>query len=310
MKDPTIYYGLHNLQRIISQEGAAGDPKQLSFSSSQLRENINYVIIITATNRFGGESYLPSTHRVKRVTKPLALTLQGPNVVDAQHDITFTVFVDICGDLDMTTSNLQFTWSLFPPIIDLSRFIGTTATIPKGYLQLANTYNISVEVSVTNDQSQWSDVTQAIRVKKMNLQAVISSSNLVVGDKTPFKLDGALSSDPSNAAGELQFLWSCTDRMTSSSSCFEDNLLINDQILTLPAGVLLPNMYLITLKVFKGIRSSESHTLVTIRQGELPVVYVIKRKTGRINPDERLIVEGYVSSRANVTLRWEVVTEK
>ncbi|XP_076330709.1 uncharacterized protein LOC143236318 [Tachypleus tridentatus] len=170
--DPTIYYDLHNLQKIVSQEGVAGDPKRLSFQVirdvtpelglevtgtvtveepiNPLRENLEYVIIITAINRFGGESYIPSTQRVRRVTKPLALTLLGPNIVDPQHDVTYTVSVDVCRELDMMTSNLQFTWSLFPPIIDLSGFTGITATVPKGYLQHANSYNVSVEGMLTD----------------------------------------------------------------------------------------------------------------------------------------------------------------
>ncbi|XP_076330712.1 uncharacterized protein LOC143236320 [Tachypleus tridentatus] len=308
--DPTIYFGLHELQRLISKQGTTHKTNVVTFSSDHLKENIGYVIIITATNRFGGESYLPSTHRVKRVTKPLALTLLGPNVIEARHDVTFTVIVDICGELDMTTSSLLFKWSIFPSIVDLSGFAGTTATIPKGYLQLDNSYNVSVKVYLNPDQSQWRDVTRPIRLKRMNLQAIISSSNLMVGNQTSFKLDGALSSDPSNAAGKLQLLWSCTEQMSSGSSCFGSSVLVNEKALTIPAGELLPNTYLITLQVFKGSRFAQSQTTVTVREGELPVVYIKKRKGGRINPTERVVIDGYVTSRANVTLRWDVMVER
>ncbi|XP_022255920.1 uncharacterized protein LOC111088913, partial [Limulus polyphemus] len=308
--DMTIYFGLHNLQRVISQQSPGGDPKLLSFPSEQLKEDIDYVVIMTATNRFGGESYLPSVHRIRRTNNPLALTIHGPTVVDAQRDVTFTVTVDICGEMNMTTSSLQFYWSIFPSLIDLSGFNGITATVPKGYLQLGSIYNISVTVSVSSDESKWSDASLTIGVKRTSLQAVISSSNLVVGDQTPFTLDGALSFDPSNAAGDLQLQWSCSDLVTTNTSCFGTSLLVSDQILTVPAGSLLTSTYFIKLQVSKDTRNAMSQTTVTIRQGKLPVVYIRKQKAGLINPNERLVVEGYITSRANVTIRWEVVVEK
>ncbi|XP_022255919.1 uncharacterized protein LOC111088912, partial [Limulus polyphemus] len=287
-----------------------GNTKPLSFSSSELKEDTDYVLVVSAENRFGIHSFLPSTHLVRRTTKPLGLTLRGPRVVEAERDVTFTVIVDICGDLDLTTSGLQFIWSISPQVVDLSGFSGNTAIVPKGYLQLGITYNLIVNVSVSNDESQWNALSQTLGVKKSNLQAVISSSYLVVGDQTSFKIDGALSFDPSNAAGDLQLLWSCTDQMTTNTSCFEASLLVNEQVLTVPAGSLPPKTYVITLKVSKGTRNTKSQTKVSVRRGQLPVVYIKKLKPDRINPSERLVVESYVTSGPNVTLRWEVVREK
>ncbi|XP_076332546.1 uncharacterized protein LOC143237318 [Tachypleus tridentatus] len=308
--DASIYFGLHDVQRKMSQQDSTGDPKRVTFSTDQLKEDIDYVVIITATNRFGGESYLPSIHRFRRTNKPLALTIQGPTVVDAQRDVTFTVIVGICEEMDMTTSTLQFIWSITPSVVDLSGFSGNTATVPKGNLQLGSAYTISVRVSVSSDESKWSNASVTTGVKRTSLQAVISSSHLVVGDQTPFTLDGALSFDPSNAAGDLQLLWSCSDLVTTNTSCFGTSQLVNDQILAVPARSLLPNTYFITLKVSKGDRYAETQTTVTIRQGELPVVYIKSKKAGRINPNERLVVEGFVTSRANVTIYWEVVVDK
>ncbi|XP_076330560.1 uncharacterized protein LOC143236161 [Tachypleus tridentatus] len=306
----TIYNGLHQLQTLISGKSNIGISKPLSFSSSLLKEDIDYVLVVSAENRFGIRNFLPSVHLLRRTTKPLALTVQGPRVVETQRDVTFTAIVDVCGDFDLTTSGLQFIWSISPQIVDLSGFSGNTVIVPKGYLRFGSTYNLTVNVSVSSDKSQWNALSHSLGVKKSNLQAVVSSSYLVVGDQTSFKLDGALSFDPSNGAGDLQLLWSCTDQMTTDTSCFEASMLVNEQILTVPAGLLPPKTYVITLRASKDTRNAESQTAVSVRRGELPVIFVKKLKPDRINPSERLIVESYVTSRPNVTLRWEVVRER
>ncbi|XP_076310746.1 uncharacterized protein LOC143225368 isoform X2 [Tachypleus tridentatus] len=308
--DPAVFYNLHSLQKEISQQSTVGDPKDITFSSDILAESAVYVVLVTATNRFGGESFLPSVHEVKRTTTPLALSLQGPTLVHPLCDVTFNVIVDVCGDLNASTTKLQFTWSISPATVDLTGLIGSRATIPEGVLRSGILYNISVTVSTVSSESQWNEVAQLFSVKRVNLQAVISISNLVVGDQTPFKLDGTLSYDPSFSSGQLQMLWSCTDESSSNTSCFGEDVLVNDQVLTVPQGMLQPNTYIITLEVSKDSKKDDSQATVVVRQGELPVIYVKKRKADRVNPTDKIIVDTYVTSRGNVTLQWEVVIEK
>ncbi|XP_013792043.1 polycystic kidney disease 1 like 1-like, partial [Limulus polyphemus] len=308
--DPAVFYNLHSLQKEISQQSTAGDPKDITFSSDNLAESAAYVVLVTATNRFGGESFFPSVHEVRRTTTPLALSLQGPTLVHPLCDVTFNVIVDVCGNVNASTTKLQFTWSISPAAVDVTGFIGSGAIIPKGLLQSGITYNISVTVSTISNESQWNVASQVFSVKRANLEAIISTSNLVVGDQTPFKLDGTLSYDPSDSTSQLQMLWSCKEESSLDTSCFGEDVLTSDQVLTVPPGALQPNTYSITLEVSKDSKKDDSQTTLIVRQGELPVIYIKKKKAGRVNPTEKIIVDAYVTSRGNVTLRWEVVIEK
>ncbi|XP_076336078.1 uncharacterized protein LOC143239121 [Tachypleus tridentatus] len=311
--DPSIYYDLHEIQQRISHASSSTTPRELSFSSNRLKENIDYVLIFTARNILGLATYFPTAHRIRRTTKPLALTLLGPALVDPHIDVTITVDVDICVDLDLTSSKLQFVWSTNSTDFTLAAFTGSSITVTSDQLSSGHPFIVSVTVSVNGSDTLWGDASRLFVTKKDTLKPWIDPENLVVGNETSyFSLEGTPCpyTDPSLAAErDFSFEWSCYHQM-STTSCFGEDISTSGETLIVPTGYLEPDRYNITFKVTRINSKAEKQVTVTVRQGNVPVVYVRRDKVGPVNPLKRLVVNAYVTSNIDVTIWWESVVEK
>ncbi|XP_022235014.1 uncharacterized protein LOC111083071, partial [Limulus polyphemus] len=310
--DPTIYFGLHVLELEISRQQNT-DPRLLSFSSNQLKDDIDYIIIFTARNRLGIETYLPTIHKVRRTTKPLALTLIGPKLVDSYDDVTFSVSVDVCADVNTATSEFQFTWSTDSTEFSLAAYSGSSVTITNEHLVGGKSYAISVSVSVNGSNALRGEASSSFYVKKPSLSPWIDPESLVVGDQTPyFVLEGTpyLNVDPTTATQENVLVeWSCSRQM-ASTSCFNTTVVTNENTLIVPSGLLEPESYNITFKATRSLFEAKAQSRVTVRPGNVPLVHVKRSEVGPVSPTERLVINGYITSDVYVKVWWEGVVEK
>ncbi|XP_022248009.1 uncharacterized protein LOC106464563, partial [Limulus polyphemus] len=280
---------------------------------SPLKENAEYVVLLTARNRLGAQTYIPTVHTVRRTSKSLALTLVGPTLVNPHSDVTFTVLIDVCASVNLTSSKLQFLWSTNSSDFSLAAFTGRSATVTSDQLTSGRPFVVSVTVSVNGSDILRGEVNRLFVIKKTSLRPWVDPETLVVGNETSyFLLKGTpyLYTNLNTLAMENILLdWSCHYQM-ANTSCLNENVTTNEQMLTIHAGMLKPNRYNITFKATRNTLGAEKQMNVIVLPGNVPVVYVKRSYVGPVSPTDRYVVNAYVTSDVDVRVWWECVVEK
>ena len=270
-----------------------------------------YKIVVTLTNFLGGVGSSSSNVLVVSKAVPVVSILgESLRSITRQSQLSLlaTASTTQCtadGTI-ISTSNLEFEWSISSNNIPLSQIVSSTKVktaykLPAYTLDAGKLYTIKVSVLYTLGMTASSASIQ-VYVGQSNLVAAVkggSSRGMLPNEE--LELDGSSSYDENLSPYEYPtflYSWECmTVAPTISFSCgltLTTSSLGEKVKLSAPADIAEESMYRIRLTISDKTRSSYTDVTVKILDAGQPKVTIVTSFTQRFNPTERLNVQGVV----------------
>jgi hypothetical protein len=267
----------------------------------------------------------------------LDVSIQGSSQVSIQRSqsISRTAFASLTmcsaqGGVSQIIPSYNYQWSVRQ---NSGIFMtGTSSRDPRVFLansntfQTASTYTVVITVTASSSGTTLMKSSSfALNIIPSPLVALINQTkkgSLTYNTFSPLLLDGSMSYDP-DSSSLLSYTWSCT--LVSVSGSYGSNCLsvlgiTNPNSATLriaPLKLNSNNTYSFRLKIsstlFGRVRTSEATLDVQIQSNLIEVVQVItvvSSGTSLINPSNKIVIDGFISSNTGVTATWSYLSSE
>ncbi|KAJ8029481.1 hypothetical protein HOLleu_28882 [Holothuria leucospilota] len=275
----------------------------LDIDATLLDAGVDYIIIVTVTNFFGGSDTASLTvQRSARQTPDVIVNAIGIDKDNAYVSDSAVLVADIFYSECAPAGDTVFSWTVDSDEVALSlKRSSRNLFVPANSLPGGTSVTFTVRIYKSSEPDNYVEESITITTSYSELKPVISQGKLItVGqDSGNVELDGTLSWDPDSVALVMTYEWQCEQQAVSgrqqafnerkisdNTACWSyksghtgETILENADpaaaILTFDAEHMDVNkIYMFTLIVRKGLRSASTFIFVTPVAGTPPEISI------------------------------------
>jgi len=221
--------------------------------------------------------------------------------------------------VSMQNQQITYSWDI-QPALSISSLSSSTLFVPPNTLSASSSYIFTVTASMAANPSFTSSVSVGVDVGRSPLRAIIiGASHRIYRYDAPINLDASLSMDPDDMHTPLSYNWTCTvafDGTPCLNGSSQDQVFTsNAPFLSLPGGLLAPNLYTFLVRV-ADMSDSTRHpafaaVTVTVTNANTPSLDVIASRQ-IINVNDRLALNALITLPSDMqlndaTYQWGVI---
>ncbi|XP_050727563.1 uncharacterized protein LOC127004154 isoform X3 [Eriocheir sinensis] len=313
-----VWQSLTNLRDAMKQE-SRGRKFSLTLPGNEFLEGVEYMIVVHLVQDNEEVTNAKSlTVTTLPADQPLRVTVIGPSMVMADQPNSFQAKVTSCLDtIGKSDTGYKFTWRVLGSSA-LTIFQGRRITIPPNVLRVNQNQTLVVNVMAPDLQVPGTGNLD-LSVIPQGISAVMSSSSLRVCANTAITIDASNSKDRDNRPGPLSYRWRCSINMNKPCIVMGnpqkslEGALPEEEMsrptLRIPAGYLPPGSYNLTLVISKGRSSTRKNVKVEIIRSGCEITIQTEPTSVLVNPQEEVIIPGYVTGPSDLNVQWQSVEE-
>lgn len=292
----------------------------IAVMAEKFETGVDYRVMLTVTN-FLNRIDQAQMIVTKRQLPALNVWILGSvhRVVDSTMPLLIEGMINIPTCV-VTSSMISYSWILSREdgsVIELDEIVTSNQylQLEPNTLELNTTYTLSFHAS-TGDNAAVSSANLTIQTIPVNFKAIIFGGTVVVRG-----VDDVLVLDSTHSVGLIgdnelvRVHWSCLSEAHSTACTDNNNPVldsdeIGDSVAFIPAGILPPSSYVITLQLLysDNVVSTSQQVIRILNNTNGPRVFIEEpMNVDRINVHRRLVINGLVESMESGEVTWSSV---
>ena len=302
--------------------GSTGTTAVLQVSDTALFDSDSYYFFYLTVTNFLGASNTSSIVVYKSQLALPILQPQGSSQLTVSANTPFFIAVTPVLSSCLYGDNLvmNFSWSISPPVGNMSAFTNPQINVPAFTLGAGSTYTFTLTGVMAVDATLASSAVVTVSVPASPITVSITGGSVQQSSQlVPLSLTAtAVDPDATTAHGNWSFTWSC---LSSAGVACLDNQLgsalatnanssgVSSSSLTIAAGKLAADVYTWTVVATNGMRTASAAVSVSVVANPIPIVSITSYLT-IVNPNGLLYYAATVYDVTNtpLTYSWSQVS--